>query len=145
MSMIGEKGKLSEVDRVIEVKMYDNFYEPNEFKIKKNETIKFIVHNYGELVHEFNIATKEMHLKHQPEMMKLVENEILLADKIDKKKMKEMAKKDHSMSHSHANSVLLEPNEDGEIIWKFNTEAKLEAACNIPDHYETGMIAKIKY
>ena len=145
MSMIGEKGKLSEVDRVIEVKMYDNFYEPNEIKIKKGETIKFKVHNFGELVHEFNIATKEMHLKHQPEMVKLVENEILLADKIDKKKMKEMAKKDQSMSHSHSNSVLLEPNEDGEIIWKFNTEAKLEAACNIPGHYETGMIAKIKY
>jgi uncharacterized cupredoxin-like copper-binding protein len=145
MSMIGEKGKLSEVDRVIEVKMYDNFYEPNEIKIKKGETIKFKVHNFGELVHEFNIATKKMHLKHQPEMVKLVENEILLADKIDKKKMKEMAKKDQSMSHSHANSVLLEPNEDGEIIWKFNTEAKLEAACNVPGHYETGMIAKIKY
>ena len=145
MSMIGEKGKLSEVDRVIEVKMYDNFYEPNEIKIKKGETIKFKVHNFGELVHEFNIATKKMHLKHQPEMVKLVENEILLADKIDKKKMKEMAKKDQSMSHSHSNSVLLEPNEDSEIIWKFNTEAKLEAACNIPGHYETGMIAKIKY
>ena len=145
MSMIGEKGKLSEVTRIIEVKMYDNFYEPNEIKIKKGETIKFKIYNFGELVHEFNIATKEMHLKHQPEMVKLVENEILLADKIDKKKMKEMAKKDQSMSHSHANSVLLEPNEDGEIIWKFNTEAKLEAACNIPGHYETGMIAKIKY
>jgi len=143
--MIGEKGKLSEVNRVIEIKMYDNFYEPNEIKIKKGETIKFKVYNFGEFVHEFNIATKKMHLKHQPEMMKLVENEILLGDKIDKKKMKEMAKKDHSMSHSHANSVLLEPNEDGEIIWKFNTEAKLEAACNIPGHYETGMIAKIKY
>ena len=145
MSMIGEKGKLSEVNRVIEIKMYDNFYEPNEIKIKKGETIKFKVYNFGEFVHEFNIATKKMHLKHQPEMMKLVENEILLGDKIDKKKMKEMAKKDRSMSHSHANSVLLEPNEDGEIIWKFNTEAKLEAACNIPGHYETGMIAKIKY
>ena len=145
MSMIGEKGKLSEVNRVIEIKMYDNFYVPNEIKIKKGETIKFKVYNFGEFVHEFNIATKKMHLKHQPEMMKLVENEILLGDKIDKKKMKEMAKKDHSMSHSHANSVLLEPNEDGEIIWKFNTEAKLEAACNIPGHYETGMIAKIKY
>jgi len=145
MSMIGEKGKLSEVNRVIEIKMYDNFYEPNEIKIKKGETIKFKVYNFGELVHEFNIATKKMHLKHQSEMVKLVENEILLADKIDKKKMKEMAKKDQSMSHSHANSVLLEPNEDGEIIWKFNTEAKLEAACNIPGHYETGMIAKIKY
>jgi uncharacterized cupredoxin-like copper-binding protein len=145
MSMIGEKGKISEVDRVIEVKMYDNFYEPNEIKIKKGETIKFKVHNFGELVHEFNIATKKMHLKHQPEMSKLVVNEILLGDKIDKKKMKEMAKKDHSMSHSHANSVLLEPNESGEIIWKFNTAAKLEAACNIPGHYEAGMIAKIKY
>ena len=145
MSMIGEKGKLSEVNRVIEIKMYDNFYEPNEIKVKKGETIKFKVYNFGEFVHEFNIATKEMHLKHQPEMMKLVENEILLGNKIDKKKMKEMAKKDHSMSHSHSNSVLLEPNENGEIIWKFNTAVKLEAACNIPGHYETGMIAKIKY
>ena len=143
MNMIGEKGKTEEVDRVIEVKMYDTFYEPNEFKIKKNETIKFIVHNYGELVHEFNIATKEMHLKHQSEMMKMVENEILLADTINKKKMKELSKKDHAMSHTHANSVLLEPNKSEEIIWKFNTSAELEAACNVPGHYEAGMIAKI--
>ena len=143
MSMIGEKGKLSEVNRVIEIKMYDNFYEPNEIKIKKGETIKFKVYNFGEFVHEFNIATKKMHLKHQPEMMKLVENEILLGDKIDKKKMKEMAKKDHSMAHSHANSVLLEPNKKAELIWKFNTDINLEAACNVPGHYEAGMIAKI--
>ena len=93
MSMIGEKGKLSEVNRVIEIKMYDNFYEPNEIKVKKGETIKFKVYNFGEFVHEFNIATKEMHLKHQPEMMKMVENEILLADKIDKKKNERNGKK----------------------------------------------------
>ena len=84
--MIGEKGKLSEVNRTIEIKMYDNYFEPNVLNIKKGETVKFIVKNYGELVHEFNIATKEMHIKHQPEMMKMVENQILLADKIDKKK-----------------------------------------------------------
>ena len=143
MNMMGEKGNPAEVDKVIKVKMYDNYYEPSEFKIKKNQTIKFIVYNYGELVHEFNIATKEMHFKHQPEMMKMVENEILLVDRIDKKKMKELSKKDNSMSHSHTNSVLLEPNESAEIIWKFNTEAKLEAACNVPGHYEVGMIAKI--
>jgi uncharacterized cupredoxin-like copper-binding protein len=142
MNMIGKKGDPAEVNRVIKVKMYDNYYEPNEFKIKKNQTIKFIVYNYGELVHEFNIATKEMHFKHQPEMMKMVENEILLVDRIDKKKMMELSKKDNSMSHSHTNSVLLEPNESAEIIWKFNTEVKLEAACNVPGHYEVGMIAK---
>ena len=143
MKMIGEKGKLSEVDRTIEIKMYDNYYEPKEINIKKGETIKFIVNNYGELVHEFNIATKEMHIKHQPEMMKMVENQILLADKIDKKKMKEMAKKDHSMGHSHSNSVLLEPNQKAELIWKFNVNTNLEGACNVPGHYESGMIVKI--
>ena len=143
MNMIGEKGSLAEVSKVIIVKMYDNYYEPNKFKIKKNQTIKFIVYNYGELVHEFNIATKEMHLSHQQEMMKMVNNEILLVDRIDKKKMKELSKKDHSMSHSHSNSVLLEPNQSAEIIWKFNTNVDLEAACNVPGHYEAGMIAKI--
>ena len=143
MSMIGEKGDPDEVSKVIVVKMYDNYYEPNIFEIKKNQTIKFIVYNYGELVHEFNIATKVMHLKHQPEMMKMVENEILLVDKIDKKKMKELAKKDHSLSHSHSNSVLLEPDQSGEIIWKFNANTDIEIACNVPGHYEAGMIAKI--
>ena len=144
IKMIGEKGKLSEANRTIEIKMYDNYFEPNEIIIKKGETIKFIISNYGELVHEFNIATKEMHIKHQPEMMKMVENQILLADKIDKKKMKEMAKKDHSMAHSHSNSVLLEPNQSAELIWKFSSDKNLEAACNVPGHYEVGMVANIK-
>ena len=144
MKMIGESGKLSEVNRTIEIKMYDNYYEPKEINIKKGETIKFIVYNYGELVHEFNIATKDMHIKHQPEMMKMVEHQILLADKIDKKKMKEMAKKDHSMAHSHSNSVLLEPNQSAELIWKFSSDKNLEAACNVPGHYEVGMVANIK-
>ena len=144
MKMIGEKGKLSEVIRTIEIKMYDNYFEPSTIIIKKGETIKFVISNNGELVHEFNIATKEMHIKHQPEMMKMVENEILFPDKIDMEKMKEMAKKDHSMAHSHSNSVLLEPNEIGELIWKFSTNANLEAACNVPGHYEVGMVADIK-
>ena len=143
MKMIGEKGKESEINKTIIIYMYDNYYEPKEINIKKGETIKFLVFNYGELVHEFNIATKEMHIKHQPEMMKMVENQILLGGKIDKKKMKEMSKKDHSMSHSHSNSVLLEPNQSAELIWKFSTDANLEAACNVPGHYESGMIAKI--
>ena len=143
MKMIGEKGKISEVNRVVEIIMDDNYYSPNKLKILKNETIKFVIHNSGELVHEFNIATKEMHIKHQPEMALMVEKEILLADKIDYKKMKEASKKDHSMGHSHSNSILLEPGKKGELIWKFNTDLLLEAACNIPGHYESGMVAKI--
>ena len=93
IKMIGEKGKASETTRTITIKMYDNYYEPAQIQIKKGETIKFIVFNAGELVHEFNIATKEMHIKHQPEMMMMVKNEILLSNRIDKEKMKQMAKK----------------------------------------------------
>ena len=143
MNAIGTKGKASDVNKVIVVNMYDNYYEPSKIEIKKGETVKFVVTNKGELVHEFNIATKKMHIKHQPEMMMMVENEILLPDKVDKEKMKEMAKKNPSMGHSHSNSVLLSPGEKGELVWKFNNKVIIEAACNVPGHYEVGMIAKI--
>ena len=143
MNAIGTKGKASDVNKVIVVNMYDNYYEPSKIEIKKGETVKFVVKNKGELVHEFNIATKTMHLKHQPEMMMLVENEIILSDKIDKKKMMEMAKKNPSMLHSHSNSVLLSPGESADLIWKFTNSVKIEAACNVPGHYEAGMVAEI--
>ena len=143
MKMIGEPGHLNEVDRTIEIKMFDNYYEPNQIDIKKGETVKFVVKNMGELVHECNIATKEMHIKHQPEMLKMVGMEILLGDRIDMKKMKEVAKTDKSMAHSHSNSVLLEPNKSEDLIWKFSKNAKLEVACNVPGHYQAGMIAKV--
>ena len=140
---IGSKGKSSDVSRTIKVKMYDNYYEPNSFNIKKGETIKFEVSNLGELVHEFNIANAMIHLKHQPEMEKMVENEILLGDKIDKDQMHKMAAMDKSMGHSHSNSVLLAPKEKGIIIWKFENAVDIEIACNVPGHYQAGMIAAV--
>ena len=143
MNMVGEKGDPNKVDRIVNIKMYDNYYEPKSIKVKKGETIKFVVQNLGEIVHEYNIATKEMHIKHQPEMERLVEHGILLGDKIDMVKMKEMSKKDHSLSHSHSNSVMVEPKKTGEIIWKFSKNIDLEMACNVPGHYQAGMVGKI--
>ena len=140
---IGSKGNVNDISRVIKVIMYDNYYEPSSFQINAGETIKFEVENAGELVHEFNIANKMMHMKHQPEMEKMVENEILFADSIDKDKMKKMAKMDKSMGHSHSNSVLLEPKQKGNIIWKFDNAINIEVACNVPGHYQAGMIAKV--
>ena len=140
---IGSKGNVNDVSRIIKVVMYDNYYEPSSFQINAGETIKFEVENAGELVHEFNIANKMMHMKHQPEMEKMVENEILFADSIDKDKMKKMAKMDKSMGHSHSNSVLLEPKKKGNIIWKFDNAINIEVACNVPGHYQAGMIAKV--
>lgn len=141
--MIGKKGKQEDVTRVIKVLMYDNYFEPSSFQVQSGETIKFEVENVGELVHEFNIANPMMHIQHQSEMQKMVEMEILFADSIDKDKMKKMSKMDKSMAHSHANSVLLEPKGSKDLIWKFENASNVEIACNVPGHYDVGMIAKV--
>jgi uncharacterized cupredoxin-like copper-binding protein len=144
MMSVGTEGKSDKVTRVIKIKMYDNYFEPNTFNFKAEETVRFEVENFGELVHEFNIANAMMHKKHQPEMQKMVENEILFGDSIDRKKMAKMAKMDKSMSHQHSNSVLLEPKEKKDLIWKFSKAQNIEIGCNVPGHYDVGMIAKVK-
>ena len=38
MKMIGEKGNPSEANRTITIKMYDNYFEPAQIQITKDET-----------------------------------------------------------------------------------------------------------
>ena len=143
MKMVGMKGKASDVTKTIKVNMYDNYYEPETINVKKGETVRFIVENKGVLVHEFNIATMKMHKKHGPEMLDMMKNGILLPNKINKEKMRMMSKMNHKMAHSHSNSVLLEPKQKAELIWKFTSNAELFGGCNVPGHLEAGMISKI--
>jgi uncharacterized cupredoxin-like copper-binding protein len=141
---IGAAGDPSQVDRTVEIVMHDNYYEPETISVEEGETVRFVVKNAGEFVHEFNIATAEMHRDHQPEMMMMVEHGVLEADRIN---MEAAAKMQASMGHGMhdaANSVLLEPGKTGEVIWTFGKSAELEFACNIPGHYEAGMMGQIK-
>lgn len=141
---IGKPGDPAKVSRTIEITMHDNFYEPETLDIKEGETIRFVVRNAGELVHEFNIATAAMHEAHRPEMMMMVEHGVLEPDRINHEAAKAMqASMGHGM-HDEANSVLLEPGKSGEVIWTFPEHAELEFACNVPGHYETGMHGKVK-
>lgn len=55
----GEPGKASEAGRTITVEMYDNYYEPEAIEVKPGETVRFVVENKGNLVHEFNIGTRK--------------------------------------------------------------------------------------
>ena len=137
------KGKASDVSKTIKVDMYDNYYKPKTINVKKGETVRFVVENKGVLVHEFNIATMMMHKNHGPEMLDMMKNGVLLPNKINKEKMKQMAKVNPKMAHSHANSVLLEPKQKAELIWKFTSNAELFGGCNVPGHLEAGMISKI--
>ncbi|MEC9344740.1 MAG: cupredoxin domain-containing protein [Pseudomonadota bacterium] len=133
---IGRPGDPAKVDRTIEIIMRDTAYEPAGLEIREGETVRFVVTNAGQLVHEFNIGTAAMHGAHQAEMQAMVDNGILEADRIRHDRMRHG---EHGMHHDHANSVLLEPGQSGEVIWTFDTHSRLEFACNVPGHYEAGM------
>ncbi len=97
--------------------------------------------NKGEFVHEFNIGTAAMHAKHQTEMAMMFDHGVLEVDKIRYDKMDMGGGR--TMDHGDPNSVLLEPEKSAQIVWKFNSDARLEFACNIPGHYDAGMMGDI--
>lgn len=141
---IGAPGDAAAVDRTVEITVQDNYFEPETFSVSEGETIRFVVKNTGELVHEFNIATAEMHAAHGPEMMMLVEHGVLMPDRIDRAAAEKMkASMGHGM-HDAGNSLLLEPGQSGELIWRFSDAKDLEFACNVPGHYQAGMMGVIR-
>ena len=140
----GQAGKAANISRTIKITMYDNYYEPAEIAEKEGETIKFIITNAGELVHEFNIGTPDSHVAHAPEMLMMVEHGVLEADRINWDAAKEMQKVMGHGAHDEPNSALLEPGKTGEIIWQFPAHANIEFACNVPGHYDAGMTGEVK-
>ncbi len=142
---IGKPGLTNDVARTITVVMQDNFYEPENLTVSAGETVRFVIKNIGELVHEFNIGTASMHAVHQKEMEMMVEHGMLEADKINRNvKMTGMSGMG-VMAHNDPNSVLLEPGMSAEIIWRFENTTGLEFACNVPGHYEAGMIGEFQF
>ena len=145
---IGSPGEAADVTRTIDITMQDNFYEPAEIAVKAGETVRFKIANKGTLLHEFGLGTAAMHAAHQKEMMVMMEHGMIEADRVNHERMKmSHGPGQMAMSHSHGadqGSVLVEPGKSAEIIWKFPKEATLEFACNVPGHYESGMMGPIK-
>ena len=47
MMSVGTEGKSDDVTRVIRIKMYDNYFEPNSFNFEAEETVRFEVEKTG--------------------------------------------------------------------------------------------------
>ncbi|MFD2205927.1 cupredoxin domain-containing protein [Kiloniella antarctica] len=139
---IGQPGEAAHVSRTIDVNLEDNFFTPETIEVSKNQTVRFVIKNTGEFVHEFNIGTAAMHASHQKEMMMMVDHGMLEVDKVNRDMKMDMGE-GGMMSHDDPNSVLLEPGETAEIIWQFPEAAELEFACNVPGHYDSGMMGEI--
>jgi uncharacterized cupredoxin-like copper-binding protein len=143
----GKPGEPSEASRTIEVTMGDNYFEPEKLVIQAGETVRFVIKNEGEFLHEFNLGTASMHAEHQEEMMIMMEHGMMTVTGIDHGTMK----MDHASTgmsghvHDDPNSVLVEPGKTQELVWKFATATGLEFACNVPGHYDAGMMGEIEF
>jgi len=49
------------------------------------------------------------------------------------------------MRHDDPNAVLVNPGQTEEMIFKFTKSAALEFACNVPGHYESGMMGNVVF
>ncbi|WP_431474082.1 cupredoxin domain-containing protein [Marinobacter sp. KM021] len=142
---IGEPANASEATRTVTVAMYDNYYEPETIDIQKGEVVRFVVENHGQLVHEFNIGTADMHEAHQQEMVMMVEHGVIQGGTINHQMMEMDMGGGHTMKHDDPNSVLLESGQSGELIWRFSGDTTLEFACNVPGHYQAGMYGDVRF
>lgn len=117
-SLAGKPGLDADVSRVINVTATDDMRFSHEpLNIKDGETIKFVVTNKGKMPHEFAIGTKDEHMDHGKMMMA-----------------------NPGMHHGPGgNAITINAGETKALVWLFENAWQIEAACNIPGHYQAGM------
>jgi uncharacterized cupredoxin-like copper-binding protein len=141
----GQPAPAAKATRSVEVVMGDMSFDPGNIEIKSGETVRFVLVNKGQLLHEFNLGDASMHARHQQEMLQMQQ-----AGAITPTGMKEMdhgamdhGAMGHGMKHDDPSSVLVEPGKTAELTWTFSKATRLEFACNIPGHYQAGMVGKL--
>ncbi|WP_095184122.1 plastocyanin/azurin family copper-binding protein [Pseudomonas sp. Irchel 3H9] len=137
----GQPAAADKATRTVEVTLQDIAFAPKSLDVKAGETVRFVLVNKGQLLHEFNLGDAAMHAAHQKEMLQMQASGMLTSTG--------MGKMDHSamghgaMKHDDPNSVLVEPGKTAELTWTFTQATGLEFACNLPGHYQAGMVGKL--
>ena len=135
----GRTGDEHHVSRAYEVRMGEMYFKPGAIRVMPGETVRFIVVNEGDAVHEFNLGNEDAWESHAAEMNRMVDEGMIDYDVLRHGKMREMG-----MMHADPNAVLLEPGERAEIIWTFPDKVtEVGIACNVPGHRESGMVQDI--
>jgi uncharacterized cupredoxin-like copper-binding protein len=122
----GEPGKESEVTRTVEVMATDDMTLVMDLdSIRQGETIKFVVTNTGEILHEFSVGDTGSQRAHA----------------------KLMKKNPEMTHHDDPAAVTLEPGETKTIVWRFSkpVQGDIVFACQMPGHWDAGMLYKAKF
>ncbi|KNH26844.1 copper-binding protein [Pseudomonas syringae] len=141
----GQPAAATKATRSIEVVMGDMSFTSKAIDIKAGETVRFVLVNKGQLLHEFNLGDMAMHARHQQEMLQMQQSGMLMPTGLKTMDHGSMghSSEGHGMKHDDPNSVLVEPGKTAELTWTFTKATHLEFACNIPGHYQAGMVGKL--
>ncbi|KAF2406200.1 Uncharacterized copper-binding protein, cupredoxin-like subfamily [Pseudomonas antarctica] len=145
----GQPATADKATRTVEVVLQDISFSPKALDVKAGETVRFVLVNKGQLLHEFNLGDAAMHAEHQKEMLQMQASGMLTATGMGKMDHSAMHQDDMrhgdmgDMKHDDPNSVLVEPGKTAELTWTFTKATGLEFACNIPGHYQAGMVGKL--
>jgi uncharacterized cupredoxin-like copper-binding protein len=117
----GREGDPRKVNRVIRIDMSDAMrFFPDQVKVKRGDTVRFIVRNRGELPHELVLGTMD-----------------------DLKQHAALMKKTGEMAHEGSHLVHLRPGATGRIVWQFTKTGEFYFGCLIPGHFDAGMIGTL--
>jgi len=137
----GEPAPAAKATRTVEVVLKDIAFEPQSLKVKAGETVRFVLINKGQLPHEFNLGDKAMHAEHQKEMIAMQGKLFTAGMNHDGMDHGQMNHGDHG--HEAGNTVLVQPGQRAELTWTFRQSAPIEFACNVPGHYQAGMVGPL--
>jgi len=111
----------SEATRTIEVSMNDAMrFTPGSITVERGETVRFVVANAGDVMHEFVLGTSASNDEHAALMARFP-----------------------GMEHDAPYMAHVAPGDTGEIVWTFNTGGEFAFACLIAGHYQAGMVGDI--
>lgn len=117
----GREGDPRKVNRVIKIEMSDAMrYFPDQVRVKKGATVRFVVRNGGELPHEMVLGTMD-----------------------DLKMHAALMKRNAETSQGEANVAHVDPGETGRLIWQFTRAGEFYYGCLVPGHFDAGMIGTV--
>lgn len=117
----GIGGEAKAAKRTIAVQMGDDMrFTPDRIEIQQGETVRFVLTNAGQVMHEYVLGTKPV-LEEHAALMKRFPN----------------------MEHDEPYMAHVAPGKTGEIIWTFNRAGEFDFACLLPGHYEAGMVGRL--
>ena len=117
----GKAADPKKATRTVRIEMADTMrFTPSELKVKRGESVRFVVTNKGKVMHEMVLGTMDELKKHA-----------------------EMMKKHPDMEHDEPHMAHVGPGKTGEMGWRFTKAGTFYFACLVAEHFEAGMVGKV--